>query len=101
MQVIHVHIRVKSEYVQDFITASLENARHSLKEPGIARFDLLQQSADPTRFELIEIYRNPEDPAKHKETSHYNKWRELAEPMLAEPRSRTVYTNVFPVDQDF
>ena len=98
MYIVHVHIYVKPEFVEEFKTISTENARSSVQESGIARFDLIQQVDDPTRFELIEVYRTEADPAKHKETSHYNKWRELAEPMLAEPRSRTVYENIFPAD---
>ena len=101
MYIVHVHIRVKPEFVEAFKTASIENARNSLLESGIARFDVIQQVDDSTRFELIEVYRTPADPAKHKETAHYNKWRELAEPMLAEPRTRTVYNNIFPADQDW
>jgi (4S)-4-hydroxy-5-phosphonooxypentane-2,3-dione isomerase len=99
MYIVHVHIRVKPEFVETFKTVSIENARNSLQESGIARFDVIQQADDPTHFELIEVYRTPADPAKHKETAHYNKWRELAEPMLAEPRSRTVYENTFPADK--
>ena len=99
MYIVHVHIRVKPEFVEAFKTVSIENARNSLQESGIARFDVIQQVDDSTRFELIEVYRTPADPAKHKETAHYNKWRELAEPMLAEPRSRTVYENTFPADK--
>jgi (4S)-4-hydroxy-5-phosphonooxypentane-2,3-dione isomerase len=101
MFIVHVHIHVKSEYIKDFIEASLENARNSLKEPGIARFDLLQQSGGPTYFELIEVYRSSDDPAKHKETLHYNKWHETVEYMLAEPRKRTFYKNLFPSDQEW
>ena len=100
MYIVHVHLHVKSEYIKDFITACLDNVRDSLKEPWICRFDLLQQADDPTRFELIEVYRTSEDPEKHKATEHYNKWRVLAEKMLAEPRSRTVYTNLSPLEQD-
>ena len=98
MYIIHVYIRVKPEFVEEFKSISTENARNSLQEPGIARFDLIQQADDLTNFELIEVYRTQADSAKHKETSHYNKWRELAEPMLAEPRSRIVYENIFPSD---
>lgn len=101
MYIVHVHIHVKPEFIEAFKAASIENARNSLKEPGIARFDLLQQVTDPTYFELVEVYRTPEDPIKHKETTHYNRWRELAEPMLSETRTRTVYDNIFPADQDW
>jgi autoinducer 2-degrading protein len=98
MYIVHVHIRVKPEFVEAFKEATLENARNSLQEPGIARFDVIQQSDDPTRFVLVEVYRTPEDPAKHKETAHYNRWREVAEPMMAEPRTRAIYVNLFPDD---
>lgn len=96
MYIVHVHVHVKPEFVEAFKRASLENARNSVQEPGVARFDVIQQADDSTRFVLVEVYRTPADPAKHKETTHYNAWRETAEPMLAEPRTRTVYANVFP-----
>lgn len=99
MYIVHVFARVKPEFVEAFKTASVENARSSAQEPGIARFDVIQQADDATRFVLVEVYRTPDDPAKHKETSHYNRWREVCEPMLAEPRTRIVYANVFPNEQ--
>lgn len=78
--------------------ATAENARNSLLEPGIARFDVVQQQDDPTRFVLVEVYRTAEDPAKHKETSHYLKWRDTVADMMAEPRYGIRYCNVFPED---
>ena len=99
MHIIHVHIHVKPEFIEAFKVASIENARSSLREPGIARFDVIQQIDNPSQFELVEVYRTSVDPAKHKETTHYNKWRELAEPMMVEPRTRTLYNNIFPDDQ--
>ena len=101
MYIVHVHVRVKPEFTETFKAISIENANNSLEEPGIARFDVIQQVDDPNRFELIEVYRSSTDPAKHKETAHYNKWRILVEPMLAEPRSRTVYENIFPADREW
>lgn len=101
MQIIIVHIHVKPEFIEAFKAAARENARNSLQEPGIARFDVLQQADDSVHFELIEAYRTPDDIARHKETDHYNKWRLLIEPMLAEPRTRTAYTNSFPADLDW
>lgn len=98
MYIVHVHIHVKPEFIEAFKEATLENARHSVQEPGVARFDVLQQADDPTRFVLVEVYRTPDDPARHKETAHYNRWREVAEPMMAEPRSRVIYANFFPAD---
>lgn len=96
MFIVHVLIHVKADQVEAFKAVSLENAQNSLQEPGVARFDVIQQTDDPTRFVLVEVYRTPEDAPKHKETTHYNRWRELAEPLMAEPRTRVIYSNVFP-----
>jgi len=98
MLVVHVHVHVKPESVDAFKAATIENARASLREPGIARFDLIQQTDDPTCFVLVEVYRTPDDPARHKETTHYAKWRDAVAPMMAEPRSSVKYANVFPED---
>ena len=96
MLIIHVFVHVNRHRVDDFIAATLENARNSVQEPGIIRFDLVQQDDDPTRFLLIEIYRTPQDPSRHKETEHYAKWRDTVEPMMAEPRRSVRYHAVFP-----
>jgi quinol monooxygenase YgiN len=96
MFIVHVYAQVKPEHVEAFREASLENARESLKEPGVARFDLVQEIDDPTRFALLEVYRTEADPAKHKATTHYAKWRDTVESMLAEPRTRTKYRNLAP-----
>lgn len=101
MYIVHVHVHVKPDQIEAFKAATLENARNSLKEPGIARFDVIQQADDPTRFVLVEVYRTADDLARHKETVHYNRWRETIEPILAEPRTRTVYANVFPDEEDW
>lgn len=98
MLVVFVHVHVKPEFVEAFRQASIENARNSVQEPGIARFDVCQQSDDPCRFVLIEAYRTPDAPAKHKETAHYAKWRDTVAPMMAEPRHSVKYSNVFPDD---
>ena len=98
MLVVHVHVHVKPESVDAFKAATVENARNSIQEPGIARFDLIQQADDPTRFVLVEVYRTPDDPGRHKETAHYAKWRDAVAPMMAEPRSSVKYANVFPED---
>ena len=94
----HVHVHVKPEFVDAFRRATLENACHSVQEPGIARFDVIQQLDDPARFVLVEVYRTPGDPARHKETAHYQKWRDAVEEMMAEPRHSVKYVNVFPDD---
>jgi len=96
MFVVHVHVHVKPESIEAFKEASTENARHSVQEPGIARFDVIQQRDDPSRFVLVEVYRTPDDPARHKETAHYQAWRGAVADMMAEPRSSVKYTNVFP-----
>ena len=97
MLVVHVHVHVKAESLEAFKAATLENAQSSLREPGVARFDVAQQQDDPTRFVLVEIYRTEDAPAKHKETAHYQKWRDTVAPMMAEPRSSVRYTNVSPI----
>ena len=96
MLIVHVFVHVKPDQVEAFMEATLENARNSVQEPGVARFDVIRQKDDPTRFVLVEVYRTPEDPAKHKETAHYARWAETVADMLAEPRTRTLYHNVFP-----
>jgi (4S)-4-hydroxy-5-phosphonooxypentane-2,3-dione isomerase len=101
MLIVHVHVQVKPEFIQPFIAATLENARQSLQEPGIARFDLAQQSEEPTRFVLVEVYRTAEAPAQHKETAHYLKWRDAVAPMMASPRSSVKYANLFPPDDQW
>lgn len=98
MLVVLVHVHVKPDCVAAFREATLENARQSLLEPGIARFDVLQQHEDPTRFVLVEAYRTAEAQAAHKATTHYAQWREAVEPMMAEPRVSVKYANAFPED---
>ena len=98
MLIVHVHVHVLDEYIEAFRQATIENARSSMKEPGIARFDVIQDSADPARFVLVEIYRNSDAPAQHKETAHYQVWRDRVAPMMAEPRTSVKYSNVFPGD---
>jgi len=96
MLVVHVFVHVKPESIEAFKAASVENARNSVQEPGIARFDVIQQEEDPTRFVLVEVYRTAEDPGRHKETAHYATWRDRVADMMAEPRSAVKYANVFP-----
>ncbi len=98
MLIVCVHVHVKPDCVDAFKEASIANATNSVKEPGIARFDVVQQQDDPTRFVLVEVYRTPDDPARHKETDHYKTWRDAVEDMMAEPRSSVKYDNVFPDD---
>jgi (4S)-4-hydroxy-5-phosphonooxypentane-2,3-dione isomerase len=96
MNILIVNIRVSKDKVGAFIAATRENAARSREEPGIARFELLQDEADPCRFALIEAYRDAEAQARHKETAHYLKWKDLAEPMMAEPRTRALFSEIGP-----
>lgn len=99
MLALHVNIQIKPECIERFIEATRENAANSLKEPGIARFDLVQQQDDPTRFMLVEVYRDAEAPLRHKETAHYACWCKTVENMMAVPRSRVWYTTVLPANE--
>ena len=99
MLVVHVFVHVKADRVEAFQEATIANARNSVQEPGVARFDIIQQQDDPTRFVLVEVYRTPDDPARHKETAHYQQWRDTVADMMAEPRSSIKYANVFPDEQ--
>ena len=96
MFIVHVFVSVKADRLEEFKQASLENARNSIQEPGVARFDVIQQQDDKTRFVLVEVYRKPEDALKHKETAHYAKWRDTVADMMAEPRKGIKYDNLFP-----
>jgi quinol monooxygenase YgiN len=98
MLIVHVHVHVKQEFVEAFRQATIENARNSVQEPGIARFDVIQQADDSTRFVLVEVYRSVEATFQHKETDHYALWRDTVAEMMAEPRSSVKYGNVFPDD---
>jgi quinol monooxygenase YgiN len=99
MLIVHVNAHVKSEFIEAFKQATTANASQSVKEPGIARFDLIQQADDPSRFILVEVYRTAQDPARHKETAHYAAWRDAVAPMMAEPRTSVKYANVYPGEE--
>ncbi len=96
MFIVHVYVTVKADCVDAFIKASLENAKNSIQESGIARFDVVQQQDDPTRFVLVEVYRTPEDPVRHKQTAHYAQWRDTVADMMAEPRQGVKFHNLYP-----
>jgi autoinducer 2-degrading protein len=99
MLVVHVHVHVKPESVEAFKQATAANARESRREPGVARFDCLQQEEDPTRFVLVEAYRDADAPAQHKQTRHYQVWRDAVAPMMAEPRASVKFASVPPDEQ--
>lgn len=94
MLVVHVFVRVKPESIQEFIAATRANAEASLREPGVARFDVVQQQDDPCRFVLVEAYRTDSAPAEHKATAHYATWRDTVAPMMAEPRQSVRYSSI-------
>lgn len=94
MLIVHVQIHVKPEFVEAFAEATRENARNSVQEPGITRFEALQQTDDPTRFLLMETYKEASDQARHRETAHYAKWRDTVADMMAEPRTPVKYVAV-------
>jgi len=99
MLIVHVFVHVKPDKIEAFKEATLENARNSMQEPGIARFDCIQQKDEPARFVLVEVYRTADDPGRHKETAHYQKWRDTVADMMAEPRTSVKYSNIF-TDED-
>ena len=101
MLIVHVHIHVRPANIEAFKQATLANARESLKEPGVARFDVVQRQDDPTRFVLVEVYRDAAAAAAHKETAHYPVWRDAVAPMMAEPRLGVRFNNVFPTDENW
>lgn len=98
MLIVHVDVHVKSECLEAFRAATLANARESIREPGIARFDVCQQQDDPARFVLVEVYRDAAAPARHKETAHYAIWRDTVAPMMATPRTSVKFSNLHPDD---
>jgi autoinducer 2-degrading protein len=101
MQIVHVHVNVKPEFIEAFKQATVENASNSVQEMGIARFDVIQQTDDPTKFILVEVYKTADAPAAHKETAHYARWRDTVAEMMAEPRQGIKYANIFPGDDNW
>jgi quinol monooxygenase YgiN len=99
MLIVHVHVHVKPDCVADFTTATLANAQASLREPGVVRFDVGQQQDDPTRFVLVEVYRDAAAAAAHKATKHYPVWRDAVAPMMAAPRTSVKFNHVFPSEE--
>lgn len=98
MLITHVHVHVKTDFIEAFKQATIENARQSVQEPGVARFDVIQSADAPARFILVEVYRTPDAPAAHKTTAHYLAWREAVAPMMSEGRTSQQFRNIFPED---
>jgi autoinducer 2-degrading protein len=101
MLVAIINVHVIPEYIEGFKTASLDNASNSIKESGVIRFDVYQQSDDPSKFTLVEIYKSDDDPARHRETAHYARWRDAVAEMMAEPRRRTTHNVIFPPESEW
>jgi autoinducer 2-degrading protein len=101
MFIVHVFVQVKPECVDAFREATVENARNSIQEEGVVRFDFIQERDDPTQFVLVEVYRTEADTVSHKRTAHYAKWQVAVENLLAQPRSRIFYQNIFPEDSNW
>jgi len=101
MNIVLVHVHVKPEFVETFIQLTKENAANSVKEPGIERFDVIQQDDDPTKFILVEVYKNAQASFAHKETPHYGKWRDAVADMMVEPRQGIKYSNIYPDDKNW
>ncbi len=99
MLIVHVHAHVKPEFIEPFKQVTIANASSSVKEPGVARFDVVQQVDDPARFVLVEVYRTSEAPTQHKQTAHYLAWRDAVAPMMAEPRTSVKYSSIFPAEE--
>ncbi len=101
MHIIHVCVHVKKDTIEDFKQATMHNARNSVCEAGVVRFDVIQQQDDPARFVLVEVYKTPEDQLLHKETGHYQTWRDTVADMMEEPRKGIQYTNVYPDNENW
>jgi autoinducer 2-degrading protein len=101
MFIVSVDVWVKAGSIEAFIEATQQNAAASLREPGIARFDVLQDQSNPAHFQLLEVYRSQAAPGDHKQTAHYARWRDAVEPMMERPRTSLKFDNVFPSDEGF
>lgn len=98
MLIVHVNVHVKPDRIEEFKMATIQNASESVREPGIARFDVVQKEDDPSRFVLVEVYRDVDATARYKETAHYAAWRDAVAPMMAEPRNSVRYYGLYPDD---
>lgn len=101
MHIVLVYIHVKPESSAAFLALTLDNARNSRLEPGVVRFDVLQQQDDPARFVLVEVYHQPQDQEKHRQTDHYLRWRDGVKDMMAADRVGVKYTNIDPPDEEW
>lgn len=100
MLIVHVHVHAKPDLVEDFLAATLVNARASLGEPGVLRFDVIQDQSDPAHVVLVEVYRDDDAATAHKRTDHYATWRDAVADMMAEPRTPVRYIAAFPAGSE-
>ena len=96
MLIVHVHVRVRPGHAADFLAETLVNARASLGEPGVLRFDVIQDNDDPDHVVLVEVYRDAGAAAAHKQQPHYATWRDTVAEMMAEPRASAKFSAIFP-----
>lgn len=101
MYVVSVTVFVQPDRARDFIDATLENGRHTRREAGNVRFDILQCVDPTTRFLLYEVYRTPDDFKAHQQTQHYLKWRETVADWMAQPRQGVKHNSLFPPDDQW
>jgi autoinducer 2-degrading protein len=101
VHIVLVQIQVKPEFLDKFRELTIENGKNSIHEPGIVQFNVLQQTDDPTKWTLVEVYRTPEDQLRHRDTKHYQTWRDGVAEMMAEPRQGIKYRNIFPQDDQW
>ena len=96
MLIVHVDINVVPERLDDFLAATLANAAASMAEPGVLRFDVIEDREDPSHVVLVEVYHDDAAAAAHKETPHYAVWRDEVADLMAQPRSSTKFSALFP-----
>jgi (4S)-4-hydroxy-5-phosphonooxypentane-2,3-dione isomerase len=98
MLVVHVHVRVEPADLEAFLAETRRNAAASLEEPGVRRFDVLQDEGDAAHVVLNEVYVDRAAANEHKQTAHYARWRDAVAAMMAEPRTATRFAAVFPAE---
>ena len=99
--IVHVDVAVIPDQIQGFLDATEENALASRQESGVVRFDVLTDRDDPGHVVLVEVYRDEEAAAAHKNSGHYQRWRDIVAQMMARPRESTRYVNTSPEDSDW
>ena len=98
MLIFQFHHYIKPEFVEAYRDAIVENARHTLLEPGIIRFDVLQDKKNPTHFSLFEAYQDAAARETHLTMPYFLKWKEtvLGQEMFAQKGHGDEFDAVFP-----